>query len=134
MRFILVDGRAYSLSSLEGINQAIAYFSITTLASFLVASVVFFTINRQFIESPRLATLSILDLSLFFIFLLAIPVLYSYFLNGWQAVWTLPEFNSAMLAFISSMQVIFVGAGGLLMAGIMALVLFIRSKFTDLML
>ena len=130
VRFILVDGRAYSLSSLEGINQTIMYFSVTTLASFLVASIVFFSFNRQFLKSPRQAALFILDLSLFFIFLLAIPVLYSYFWNGWQAVWTLPEFNSAMLAFINSLQIIFVGSGGLLLSGITALAVFIHSKLT----
>ena len=130
-RFILLDGRAYSLSSLEGVEQAISYFGTTVLISFLIASIAFFICTKPFNKSPQLALISIMDLALCIIFLLAIPVLFSYFLNGWQAVWTLPEFNSTMVAFINGMQILFIGAVGLLLAGLWALVSFLRLKIRN---
>lgn len=129
-RFILLDGRSYSLSSLEGVEQAISYFGITSLMSFFIAGIAFFFSIKPFSKKPHQVAVSILDLALLLIFLLAVPILYSYFLNGWRAVWTLPEFNSATLAFFNSLQIIFVGAGGLLLSGISALGVFIHSKFT----
>jgi hypothetical protein len=58
----------------------------------------------------------------FIIYLLALPILVSFAVNGLVVTWTLPEFYSSYLALLSLIQWIFVSAFGLLLAGAAALI------------
>ncbi len=130
LRFILIDERTYSLSSMGGVSEAISYFAITSAIAMLVACAIVISGQKLFLQKPWAAFKSVLDFCLLTIFLLFIPVLFSYALNGWKAAWTLPEFNSVMFAFINTLQILFVSIIGIVMAGTLSLVIFIRNKIT----
>jgi hypothetical protein len=130
LRFILIDERTYSLSSMGGVSEAISYFAVTSAIAMLVACVVVIYGQKLLSQKPGVAFKSILDFALLTIFLLFIPVLISYALNGWKAVWTLPEFTSVMFAFIDTLQILFVSVLGILLAAVLSLVVLIRNKIT----
>ncbi len=128
LRFILIDERAYSLSSLGGVNEAITYFGMTAAMAMLAACAVVVYEQKLFSQESGAAFRSITDFSLLTIFLLFIPVLFSFALNGWKAVWALPEFNSVTFAFFNTLQILFVAILGIVLGGALALVNFIRHK------
>jgi hypothetical protein len=130
LRIILIDERTYSLSSMGGVSEAISYFAITSAIAMLVACAVVISGQKLFLQKPGTAFKSILDFCLLTIFLLFIPVLFSYALNGWKAAWTLPEFNSVMFSFINTLQILFVSILGIVMAGTLSLAIYIRNKIT----
>ena len=132
LRYILIDARTYSLSSMGGISEAITYFCITTAIAMLVACAVVIHERKLFSQGPGVAFQSILDFSLLTIYLLFIPVLFSFALNGWKAIWALPEFNSVMFAFINTLQILFVTILGIILGGVLNLVIFIRNKITKI--
>ena len=128
LRYILIDKRTYSLSSMGGISEAITYFGITTTIATLVACAVVIYERKLYSQEPGVSFKSLTDFSLLTIYLLFIPVLFSFALNGWKAIWTLPEFNSVMFAFINTLQILFVAVLGIVLASLIALVMFIRPK------
>jgi hypothetical protein len=130
LRFILIDERAYSLSSMGGVNEAITYFGITAAIAMLAACAVVLYEKKLFSQESGVVFKSLMDFSLLTIFLLFIPVLFSFALNGWKAVWALPEFNSVTFAFINTLQILFVAVLGIVMAGALSLVIIIRHKIT----
>jgi hypothetical protein len=130
LHFILIDERTYSLSSMGGTNEAITYFGISTAIAMLVACVVVIFGQKLFSQESGVVLKSLLDFSLLTIFLLFIPVLFSFALNGWKAIWALPEFNSVMFAFINTLQILFVAVLGIVLAGVLNLVIFFRHKIT----
>ena len=130
LRFILIDERTYSLSSMGGTNEAITYFGISTAIAMLVACIVVIFGQKLFSQESGVVLKSLLDFSLLTIFLLFIPVLFSFALNGWKAIWALPEFNSVMFAFINTLQILFVAVLGIVLAGVLNLVIFFRHKIT----
>jgi hypothetical protein len=54
-------------------------------------------------------------------FLLLLPILVSFTLNGYQPEWTLPEFNSAFASVLSAVQLLVCGVLGVLL-GVVGLV------------
>lgn len=129
LRYILIDEHTYSLSSMGGINEAITYFGITAAIAMLVACAVVIYGQKLFSQEPGVVFKSLGDFSLLTIYLLFMPVLFSYALNGWKAVWALPEFNSVMFGFIDTLQILFVAVLGIGLAGLITLITFIRRKF-----
>jgi hypothetical protein len=57
-----------------------------------------------------------LSLTLVILYLLALPVLLSYAVNGLLATWTLPDFAIVFIGFLSALQALFVALGGLVLA------------------
>ena len=130
LRYILIDERTYSLSSMGIISEAITYFGITTAIAMLVACAVVIYGRKLFSQEPVLVCKSLFDFSLLTIYLLFIPVLFSYALNGWKAAWALPEYNSVTVAFINTLQILFIAVLGIGLAGVLNLVISIRYKIT----
>jgi hypothetical protein len=128
IRFLLLDGRGYSLSSLEGVSQAILYFSSTAMAAMFITWLVFAFSQKTFSLQAAAAFRKALDLALVIILLLFLPVLASTILDGWKATWHLPEFNSVMLAFVCTLQIIFVAVSGILLAGLSSLIAILRNR------
>jgi len=61
-----------------------------------------------------------LALALVIVYLLALPFLLSYAVNGLLVTWTLPDFAIVFAGFLSALQALFVAIGGLLLAGVAA--------------
>ncbi len=110
IRFLLIDGRGYSLSSMEGVNEAILYFGSLTITTLVIALACLSLSQKWFTQKPGRIFRMVMDYCLVLIFILAIPVMFSYGINGWKADWHLPEFNSVMTAFINTFQITFSAA------------------------
>jgi hypothetical protein len=115
LRYAVLDGRTYSLSSVTGVSDLITYIAITGLVALLLSVALLAWRLRLFMRRPADVFLAILKLSLLAVYMLSIPVLVSYALNGWKPTWTLPDFLTAFLALLSSIQILIVAAGGLVL-------------------
>ena len=77
---------------------------------------------HAFQAGPRKAAETSLGFVFFTIYLLALPILVSFAVNGTLVTWTLPEFYTSYIALLSLIQWIFVAVLGLLLAGAAALI------------
>jgi hypothetical protein len=122
LRYAVLDRRTYSLSSVTGATDLILYCAITAALALLIAWLVVMVGQKAFrTGAGQTASLS-LGLALVTIYLLALPVLWSFFLNGALVTWTLPDFASTFLAFLSLIQILIVAVWGILLTGVGALV------------
>ena len=129
-RYAILDGRTYSLSSVDTQTWLITY-SMTTAGMALVIGwlVVMFGL-RSFRFGARNATQVSLSFVYYTLYLLALPILLHVTLNGFTTTWTLPEFYSAYIALISLIQWIAVAALGLLLVGVSAGIAWLVAKRT----
>ena len=121
-RYAVIDGRTYSLSSVDSQTWLITYTAITALIALIIGWLVSMLRLHAFQAGFRKAAETTLGLVFFIIYLLALPILVSFAVNGLVVTWTLPEFYSSYLALLSLFQWIFVAAFGLLLAGAAALI------------
>ncbi len=124
LRYAVLDGLTYSLSSVVGANELILYCAVTVALALTVAWLVVSLGGRAFRRSPRPAAEATLSFVLVTIYLLALPVLFSLALNGARVTWTLPDFASTFVAFLSGIQILFVAVVGLVLTGATALIAF----------
>lgn len=115
LRYALVDGRTYSLSSVVSAGDIIVYSAITAGLALAAAWLVYAWRTKSLQQAPLHASIFTLELALVVIYLLSLPVWFSFWLNGFAASWTLPHFPSLFMAFISLIQI--------LMAAVMGMVL-----------
>ncbi|MGD0750009.1 MAG: alkaline phosphatase family protein [Anaerolineales bacterium] len=121
-RYAVLDGRTYSLSSVDSQTWLITYTAITALIALIIGWLVYMLRLRLFSAGSRKAAKSTLGFLFFTIYLLALPILVSFAVNGLVVTWTLPEFYTSYIALLSLIQWIFVAAFGLLLAGAAALI------------
>jgi hypothetical protein len=130
LRYAILDGRTYSLSSVEGQMWLITYTATTAL----VALVIGWLVAVFGAGAVRLGSRKAAETSLGFVFLtiylLALPVLVSFAVNGSLVTWTLPEFYTSYIALLSLIQGLLVAAIGLLLMGIAAGMAWLIAKRT----
>ena len=122
LRYAVLAGRTYSLSSVTSSDDLIAFVAVTGLLAFVVSWVVTAFPLRTFQGGPGRAANLTVALALVTVYLLSLPILWSYAINGLFVTWALPDFGSLFLALISGIQVLAVAAGGLLLCGVAALI------------
>ena len=122
LRYAVLDGRTYSLSSVASADELLVYCAITALVALIAAWLVSSLGVKAFRRGPRQASEVVLGLTLLTAYLLLLPVLWSYVLNGVRVTWTLPEMTSMFLAFISLIQILVVAVVGLALTGLTALI------------
>lgn len=120
LRYALLDGRTYSLSSVESQDWLISFTASTAALSLLAAWLGVMLGLRAFRLGPLQAAGVTLGLVWTMLYLLALPILLHAAINGPLVTWTLPEFYSAYLALLSLTQSIVIAALGLLLAGVAA--------------
>ncbi len=128
IRYALLDHRTYSLSSVTSAEDLIFYVATTAVMAMVISWLVVIVGLRLYQSSPLQATLNILGLSLGTIYLLPMPVLWSFAMNGLIAKWSLPDFASMFLGFISTLQILIVAAAGTILSGLSALIAAIFSS------
>jgi hypothetical protein len=121
-RYALIDGHTYSLSSVEGQTWLLTYTAITATIALVIAWLVVMPRLHAFQAGQRKAAETSLGLVFSTLFLLALPILVNFALNGTLVSWTLPEFYTSYIALLSLLQWIFVSAVGLLLTGTASLV------------
>jgi hypothetical protein len=117
LRYAVFDGKTYSLSSWSGANELIIYCSITAFLAMLISWLLYSGAYRIFRNTP-----GSLDFTLTTIFLISIPVLWSFTLNGALITWTLPDFFSTFVSFLALIQMLIVSMTGLILAGLSAII------------
>lgn len=122
LRYALLDGRTYSLSSVLSADELLLYCASTALLALVASWFVSMLALRAFHRGPRRASQLALGLTLLIVFLLLLPVLLSFVLNGLAITWTLPDMGTMYLGFISTIQILVVALVGLLLAGLTALI------------
>jgi len=128
LRYGVLAGNTYSLSSVVSADDLINTVLITSLVALAVSWLLVAYGLKLFRQPPSRA----FELSLGFVFtaiyLVSLPILLSYALNGLIVRWTLPHFPSLFPAFLAVLQALVVAAGGLLFAGIAALIAWILGR------
>ncbi len=122
VRYAVLDSRTYSLSSVTSADGLIQYCAITALIALVISWLVSSLGLKVFRRGPRRAGELVLGLTLVTVYLLSLPVLWSFALNGATITWTLPEMGSTFLAFIALIQILLVAALGVVLTGLTALI------------
>ncbi len=121
VRYLLIDARTYSLSSVDSVSQIITYFGITCSVALLAAQVFVAWRTQLLGQKPYQVFLIMVDASFILITILSWPVLFSFFINGWKATWTLPDFASAFFGFAGTLQILMVSMLTFILAGLWSL-------------
>ncbi len=118
LRYAVIDGRTYSLSSVVSADDLILYTATTAALALGIAWLAVSLRLGIFRQGARTAAETTLALTWVTLYLLALPALWSYALNGLIITWALPDFLSMFLGFLSIVQGLLVAALGLLLTGI----------------
>jgi len=119
-RYAVLSHRTYSLSSVGSATELILYCAGTVAISLIITWLVIAFSQRVFLKRSSVATELVLDLALTILYILMLPVLFSFALNGVLVTWALPDFASLFLGFISLIQVLLVAILGPLLCGVTA--------------
>ncbi len=122
LRYAVLSGRTYSLSSVASANELILYGAVTAAVSLLLSWLVAAAGLRLWRRGPRKVAELTLASALTIVYLLALPILAGFALNGLLVGWTLPDFTSMFLAFLSGLQVLVVALFGIVLTGVAAAV------------
>lgn len=121
VRYAVVQGRTYSLSSVLGADELILSTAVTASLAMLAGWAVVVIGTRLYRRSPGAAAQLALMWVLFTAAIASLPALVSYVLNGAVVGWTLPDFGTFFLGFLAVLQTLFVAAAGLILTGFSAL-------------
>lgn len=122
LRYAVLDGRTYSLSSVSGVMDLIVYSTITAGVALAAGWLVTSFGSGVFKQDSNQSVKSTLAFVFCTLFLLSIPVLLHFAWNGATVSWMLPEMWSAFIALISLIQIMLVSILGLLLAGLSGLI------------
>jgi hypothetical protein len=128
LRYAVLSGRTYSLSSVLSANELILYAAVTAAIALLISWLVFMLGTKVFKQGPVNAANLVLNWILVTLALLAIPVLWNYTANGMLVTWRLPNFLSMFLGFLSLLQILLVSVLGVLLTGITSLAAWVRNR------
>lgn len=131
VRYAILDGRTYSLSSVASSGDLIGYTAITTAVALVIVWLVTSFSIGSFKTTPRQSVETTLSLTFTILYLLSLPILWSFALNGvFGAIvnWTLPDMASAFMGVLFTLQSLVVAAVGLVLTGVTALIGFSNRR------
>jgi hypothetical protein len=129
IKYLLIDSKTYSLSSVVDAMNLIGSTALTTLVALFTAWLVVILGIKIYQFKPRKAAELTMEFILVTLSFLAIPVFIHYFINGAVVTWTLPNFLSSFLGLLFLIQALFVALIGLFFTGISPLLgYFARGK------
>jgi hypothetical protein len=116
-----LDRQTYSLSALSGTGQVLRDFLLNGVFTLAIGWLAAFSGLKLWRRSPASATEASLGFIGLTLYGLALPILWSYGMNGAQVSWRLPDFPSSFLAFLALTQVVVASIAGLFLTGMAAL-------------
>jgi len=129
LRYAVIDGRTYSLASFnQGATYLIIYVATTAAVAVILGWLVPMFGLRAFKAGPRKGAETALGYLWFTLYLLALPILLSFAINGSSVTWTLPEFYSLFIGLLSLIQSMIVAALGLLLVGVSAGIAWLAAR------
>lgn len=120
--YAVIAGRTYSLSSVASSTDIILFTASAAASSLTIAWLLLAIRQSWFKSAPRRAGELTLSLTFLTLYLLALPILWSYAWNGARITWTLPDMTSMFMGFLSTLQALIVAAVGVILTGVAALV------------
>lgn len=129
LRYLLIDRKVYSLSSIISQTDLIVYIATSTAVALILVWLVVSFYNKSFGSSPNENGLKTLWLGFIVILIAGLPVLASFFLNGPVVTWTLPDYLTSFLALIGLIQILIISALTPMLAGLTAGINAINRKF-----
>ena len=127
IKYILIDYKTYSLSSVIDASNLIASTAFTTLLALFVSWLLVLLGTSVYRLKPRKAA----DLTLKFILttlsILSVPIFVHYVINGATVTWSLPNFFISYLGLLFLIQVLMVAAIGIFFTGLAALIGFFAN-------
>ena len=132
VRYAILDRRTYSLSSVLSSGDIIGYAAVTAGLALVIAWLATSIAIGSFKAKRRQAAETTLAMTFVILYLLSLPILWSFALNGALGAvvsWTLPDVASAFMAVLFTLQSLVVAAAGLVLTGVTTLIAFsIRRK------
>jgi hypothetical protein len=128
LRYGLIDGRTYSLSSIKSLNDIIIYIFVTAAISLILGWLVATLGLKAHRGGPRKVMEGTLGYIWMTVYFLSLPSLLSFAINGFTITWTLPDFNTMFISLLSIIQWIFVAVLGLVLTGLSALIGILNVK------
>lgn len=130
LRYAVIDGRTYSLASIEGATWLIIYGATTAAVAVILGWLIPMFGLRAFMAGPRKAAETTTCYIWFSIYFLSLPILLSFAINGFTVTWTLPEFYTLFIGLLSLIQSLVVAALGLVLIGVAAGIAWLISRRT----
>jgi len=128
IKYILVDHKTYSLSSVIDATNLIESTALTALIALFVGWLLVLLGTKGYQLRPRKAAAMTLKFILTTLSILSIPIFIHYAINGATITWALPNFFISFLGLLFLIQVLIVSVIGLFFTGISALVGFFARK------
>jgi hypothetical protein len=128
IKYILIDHRTYSLSSVSDSMTLISSTGLTTFIALVVAWVFMLLGTKAFRFRPQPAANTTLNFILSTLTILAIPIFIHFVINGATVTWTLPDFLSSFLGLLFLIQALMVALIGLVLTGLSALIGFFAPR------
>ena len=122
LRYAVIDGRTYSLSSVASANDLILYAGVTAALALAFTWLLLAVALRLARRTRTDAVAVTLHWTLLTLAVAGLPAVVSFVFNGPVVGWTLPDFGSFFLGFLAVLQMLFIGLGGLTLAGLTAVV------------
>jgi len=126
--YAVLAGRTYSLSSVASSMDIILFTAETAAIALILAWLALAFILKWFKSTRRAGAENTLAFILTVLYLLALPVLWSYAINGALVTWTTPEMASMFMGFLSILQGLIAAVIGLILTGVTALAAGIGRK------
>jgi hypothetical protein len=114
--YLLVSQRTFSFSSVRSQNDLLLVTAAWTLAGLLAASGLYAGLSRLRLGRAEETGAGLLSLLITIAYLLLLVVLVDYSLNGAMASWMVPEPIGTFLGLLASVQGLYVGLAGVLVA------------------
>jgi len=132
LRYAVLDGKSYSLSSVTGATDLIMYAAVTSAIALIIAWLVTSFGLGIFRQSPLSAARAAQGLVAMTIYLMLIPLLVHFAWNGAVVTWTLPEMWTAFIGLLSMIQILILSALGLVLMGVTAMIAGLTNRKRDL--
>lgn len=120
--YLLVERRNYSFSTFPDTSVFLTQSAVKVALGVLAAWLLVMLTTGGLKHGAGQAARRTLGMVWLLFYLLLLPLAFSFALNGLTVAWILPEFFSFFQGFLSLIQMLFVGAVGLLLTGLAALI------------
>jgi len=125
--YAVIAGRTYSLSSVTSAGDIITFTAGTAASSLALVWILLSYKMNWFKMSPRESTEKVLAFIFVTLYLISLPILWDFAYNGALVTWTIPDFASMFMGFLSILQALVISIFGLVLVGVSALI----SKFSN---
>jgi hypothetical protein len=122
IKYIMIDHKTYSLSSVVDASSLIASTALNTLIALLVGWILVILGAKVYRLRPRKAAAMTMKFILTTLSILSIPIFVHYVINGATVTWALPNFLISFLGLIFLTQTLIVAVMGLFFTGLSAIV------------